>query len=69
MGGKYLGRLQELEHLGREAERTCICLAVMAEMDLVRVNLSGDKLQIDLRPFTCKVDLEKSSLLQRLRGL
>ncbi len=69
-GGKYLGTLQDLpENLGREAERTCICLAVMAEMDLARVKLLGDELHVDLKPFTCKVDLEKSDLLQRLRGI
>jgi hypothetical protein len=41
----------------------------MAEMNLARVKLLGDELHVDLKPFTHKVDLEKSNLLQRLRGI
>ena len=49
--------------------RTLVCLDVMDERGLIRVEQSTDHLRIDLCQVERKVDLEGSELMKRLRRL
>ena len=49
--------------------RTMVCLEVLDEHGLIRVEQSTDHLRIDLCHVEGKVDLEQSYILQNLRKL
>ena len=49
--------------------RTMVCLEVLDERGLIRVEYSTDHLCIDLNPTAGKVDLEESYIMRRLRKL
>ena len=49
--------------------RTMVCLEVLDEHGLIRVERSTDHLRIDLCEVEGKVDLEDSALMKRLRRL
>ena len=49
--------------------RTMVCLEVLDEHGLIRVEQSTDHLRIDLCQVEGKVDLEDSALMKRLRRL
>ena len=49
--------------------RTMLCLEVMEERGLIRLNRRTDRLQITLCPVERKVDLEDSHILKRLRRI
>ena len=69
LGGRFCGRLQELPVLfGSEMEKICICLAVMDELGLARVSLTGDELCVDRAASPDRVNLDSSRLLRHLQG-
>ncbi len=68
-GGAFRGSLQTLpDFFDTEAEKACICLAVMDELGLLCATLTGDELHIEQNAGALKVDLGDSSSLRRLRG-
>ena len=79
-GRAALQRLEaSLQHLsrgvaratgGRETPvRTMVCLEVLDERGLIRLERSADSLSISLNPISGKVDLEESYIIRRLRTL
>jgi single-stranded-DNA-specific exonuclease len=70
LGGQFRGELHELSAcFGCEEERVCICLAVLEDLDLIRVTRTGGTICVLQSLPAEKADLEKSELLRRLRGL
>ena len=67
-----------LEHLLRQVTRgqsgrcSCgkalVCLQVMDDRGLIRVELSDHTARVEMRPTQGKVDLEQAQLMQRLRA-
>ncbi len=49
--------------------RTLVCLHVMDDRGLIRLELSGHQAAIHLRPTGQKVDLEQAQMMKRLRAL